>query len=200
MRTTLLKALVLSAAMTLLPLYGASGQAGVNAFGITKGQKASSLSVIKKIDALNYQISVPTPNPEFDMYIARVSPRSGVCRVSGIGKTHEDDRYGAATRAAFERLQGSLERKYGSFKNYDYLKAGSIWKDPQDFHMAILKKERSLTTFWDDEEGSNLPDGLDSIMLQANAVTSGPYVTVAYEFSNIGDCVAARQVQDDAGL
>jgi hypothetical protein len=164
------------------------------------GQTVSSLRVIKKIDEMDYEIQVPIPNPEFESYVARISPSSGVCRVSGLGKTHTNDRYGFETRSAFARLKASLGARYGSSKNYDFLNAGSIWNDPQDWHMALQKEERTLASFWSKEHESALPATISGIMLDTRAVSSGPYLALAYEFTNMTDCSARKQAQEEAGL
>jgi hypothetical protein len=33
-------------------------------------------------------------------------------------------------------------------KQFDFLETGSVWNDPGDWTMGLVKKERSLTDFW----------------------------------------------------
>jgi len=52
---------------------------------------------------------VPTPNPAFEFYRIKASPKQGVCRVSGVGYTIGGDRDGTKTRTAFNGLEKALK-------------------------------------------------------------------------------------------
>ena len=170
------------------------------AFGVAMGQPVSSLKVVKKLQGNTYEVEVPKPNSEFEEYIVMAAPNTGVCKISALGKTHLNDRYGSDVRSAFDHLHAALVVRYGTAKDFDFLRAGSIWNDPQDFHMGVLKKERTLTSFWDRDNGSTLPVQLTSIMLDTRAVSSGPYVALSYEFANFGKCKSVADSSNDAGL
>ncbi len=171
------------------------------AFGIRMGQATSTLKVLKHPTATIYEVAPPRPNDEFDSYMVVATPASGVCKVAASGKDIPDDNYGLEVRSHFDRFEAILNSKYGRGKKFDFLHAGSIWDEPNDFSMALKKKERSLSKFWDREEGSTLPLGLRSVSLQAKSVVMGTnYLSIVYEFDNLDSCMAAKQTADSTGL
>lgn len=170
------------------------------AFGVKMGAPLSSLHVLKNVTSNIYQISVTTPNSEFESYDVLAVPGFGVCKITGIGKTHEGDSYGSDIRSAFDELNSALTEKYGHPKSYDFLNAGSIWNDPKDFAMALKQNERHLTSFWSISEGANVPAG-ETIMLDAKGLgSSDTYLTLGYEFPNFEACKAKLDAADNSGL
>jgi hypothetical protein len=60
----------------------------------------------------------------------------------------------------------------------DRLKTGSIWHEPNEWTMAMLKNERDLAAFW---KWSN---GEGGIALEANVIAQdGAYLGLTYEFT-----------------
>ena len=177
-----------------------AGQDSRGAFGVRMGQPLSSLNVTKRFKDGDYEIVVPTPNSEFDFYSVRVTPTTGVCKLTAFGKTHTGDSCGTDVRSAFGRLHDVLVSRYGTAKDYDFLKDGSIWNEPRDFHMGGLKGERTLSSFWLARNGSTLPSQFSPIGLDVQAVDGGPYVVLNYEFSNFAKCKTIRDTSDNAGL
>lgn len=171
------------------------------AFGLSMGQPITSVPGAKKYGSITYTTTdVPKPNPEFDSYMISATPQTGICKVTGLGKTHLNDSYGTDTRAAFDRLHAALEAKYGPGKDYNFLKSGSIWNEARDWFMSVQKKERTLASFWSVENGSALPETIDSLAIDVRAVSSGPYIAISYEFKNFEKCLAMKADTDNAGL
>jgi hypothetical protein len=99
--------------------------------------------------------------------------------VSGLGKTHENDSYGTAAKAAFLGVKQALIARYGSSLDFDYLKSGALWDKPREWVWSIYKKERDLSSFWPRQVGASLPANIGSIMLEIRAVSSsGPYLAL----------------------
>lgn len=177
--------------------------ASAQAFGVQPGDPVSKHAGKRYEDSATlYEVSVPNPNPEFDLYMATAAPGVGICRVVGLGKTYENDEYGTSARAAYRRLKSALAARYGNSKEFDFLRAGAIWDEPREWVWSVYKKERSLSSFWDSQEGSNLPAGLTSVTLQTKSVnpSSGAYLTVTYEFDNLDRCDAVKDKADQRGL
>ena len=154
-----------------------------------------------KDSAYYYKISVPQPNGEFELYTVLATPQTGICTVTGLGKTHQNDGSGFATIAAFRRLKAALNERYGNSKDFDFLISGALWTKQNEWGWSIYKKERNLTSYWDSEERSNLPANVQSIVLDTKA--TGPndtYITLRYEFANFGKCKAIVDRADSSGL
>jgi len=172
-----------------------------SAFGISRGQSISTLKIVKKFDSSLYSVIPPAPNFEFESYTVLATPATGVCKISGIGKDHDDDAYGGASQSAFERLESALEEKYGNHKHYDFIRNGALWDEPREWVMAIKQNERFFASFWDAEESSNLPSGLNSISLELLATSSSSsYIKLTYEFSNFDQCKANFSKTDNNSL
>ena len=184
----------------ILLLAPAAAQAGP--FGVERGMPLSKLQVIKKEDQpFYYEIRVPSPHPNFETYIAVVTPEDGLCKITGIGKTLEGDADGTIARSVFNELHSALSAKYGNSKDFDFLHANSIWNEPNEWAMSLKQNERSLASFWDREEHSNMPPDLSGITLQAHAVSSnGTYVNVSYEFSNSAACSTRSEASKNSVL
>jgi hypothetical protein len=170
-------------------------------FGLEVGMPLAKLRVLESNGDGSYMVSVPQPHPAFDSYIAKVSPRFGLCKIVGLGKTLLNDAYGSQARQEFESLYGSLIAKYGTAKKYDFLNYKSIWNEPNDWAMAVHKKERSLSAYWDRDEGSNIPSEIYTIALHARSLSMDKtYITLNYELSNFEQCSAEQKSTADSAL
>jgi len=177
--------------------------ASAQAFGVQKGDPVSKHAGKRHNDsATMFVISVPDPNPEFELYVASAAPGVGICRVTGIGKTYKNDEYGTSAKAAYDRFKSALTSRYGNSKAFDFLRSGALWDEPREWVWSIYKDERTLSSYWDEEEHSNLPAGLLSVSLKARSVnpSSGAYLTVTYEFTNLEQCNAVERKADQRGL
>lgn len=171
--------------LAMAPTLAAAGP-----FGLTQGTPVSRLLVVKKLDGdYRYEVRVPTPLSEFDFYIATVTPGEGLCRVTAIGRTLENDSNGASARAVYTSLKNALDEKYGNSKAFDFVHLGALFDKPSEFAMAIFRNERSLSAFWDNQERSRLPADLSSIQLSVKALSSSKtYVNISYELGNFDAC------------
>jgi hypothetical protein len=130
-----------------------------------------------------------------------VTASQGLCKVGGIGRTIQSSSFGTEIHDEFDQLEEALEKRYGKHKAFDFLRAGSIWDDSQDWMMSLAKKERRLAAFWGSEWGSSTPQGLQAIALQAHALgPSRGYVNLAYEFENFDKCNTESRAVRDEGL
>ena len=145
--------------------------------------------------------SVPKPHSAFEEYIVQIGPTNGLCWIKAIGKTIKTNVYGSEVRSTFTDLKERLSANYGKSEDIDRLFPGSIWNEPQDWMMALLKKERLLFSSWDHESGATLNSELKSVGLVASALgTEEAYISLEYYFSNEKKCEAEIKKEEDGAL
>ena len=174
--------------------------ANAQAFGVGMGDPVSRHNGTGK-DGIDFRVTVPQPNSEFDFYSARATPVTGICRVVGFGNDHKNDAYGTSVRGAYKSLQSALNAKYGNNKSFDFLRTDALWNEDKEFVWSIFKNERTMSTFWDRGEGSQLPPNVRAINLRIVAVnSSAAYIVLSYEFDNYDKCEELSDKKDNAGL
>jgi len=185
----------------------ASFSAVAGPFGLSKGM---TLEEVKKYGAF---VSGDSPftytaktlsngHPDFEIYSIILTPQQGLCKIQAAGKDVKTSSFGSELKEKHNDLVKALSNKYGSpGNNFDFLRTGSIWKDPQDWMMALLKKERTLASYWSPPERTNLPDSVLSIQLEA-AASSGStgYIRLGYEFDNLDACIAVLKEKKNSNL
>jgi len=133
------------------------------------------------------------------MYIVRIHPKYGVYLIKAVGKEISTNGYGFALKSAFNDLLGSIEKTYGKYNKTDLLLPRSIWSDPDDFMMGLLKNERYLYAVWERKEGSNMPNDLETIAVMASALSgSRGYLTLEYYSTNYDKAKNEKQAQQDS--
>ncbi|WP_462183736.1 hypothetical protein [Acinetobacter baumannii] len=172
-------------------------------FGLKAGM---SLNEIKKFDAKPVELgdgnfiikNVPKPYDGFKDYVVKVSPTIGLCKVVGWGKPVKTSVYGDGLSSEFDSVKSGLTTKYGAPNgDYNFLRAKSIWSQPNEWMMGLYKEERILAATWEPKDS----DGVKNIMLKAKAKsTNEGYITVAYEFFNTESCYKEKKVKDISGL
>jgi hypothetical protein len=128
--------------------------------------------------------SVPKPYKSFIEYGVTISPAQGLLRISAFTDFIDTALDGTQLRDAFSSLKDQLQVPYGfPSKEFDYVKNDSLWKDPQDFMMGMLKHDRKLSCYWVADEKMPLKDSITAIALWANAKdTSTGMILLSYEF------------------
>lgn len=121
-----------------------------------------------------YQCStVPVPLGGVKTYLVLVN-NGKIARVHASGEIHENDDYGSKVRAEYDKLKDLLAKKYGNPQEYDFLRAGSIWKESKYFAMSLYTDQRVLESYW-------LLEGY-SIALKVQSLGSAEtYVVLSYE-------------------
>lgn len=191
-----------SAALSLLTV-SLPTAAHSQAFGVKMGMPVSAYAGRPSITGTKnvYDITVPQPNSEFEFYTAWATPQTGVCKVTGFGKDHVNDPYGASTKLAFSKLKSALQQRYGSSSDYDLLNPSSIWKEQNEWNWSIYKKDRNLASFWNVESEASLPSEISRVSLMALAIKpSAAFLKVSYEFSNFDKCNAIKDDAEASGL
>lgn len=170
--------------------------------GLTKQELKQAGVDLILIDGFIYSSpEAPAKNSAFSKYIYFVTDAAGLCRVIGETEVMDVNDFGSQARSRFDDLEKALTEKYGKSKSYKFVRAGSIWKSDSEFMMGLTKKERYHATTWSKEDGSTLPEGINSILLD---ITSNGYqkatVNLNYEFDNIEDCVKESKDKQNSSL
>lgn len=144
--------------------------------------------------------SVPQPHPDFARFQLFATPEHGLCKIIAISRSFDTSSFGDELKGKFKDLAAALASKYGEKKEYDYLKSGSLWTEPQYWMMGLLKKDRTLAAFWTSEK-KPMPDSITTISLEARAMsdTRGAIV-LTYDFTNIDSCLKAVTNDRDSAL
>lgn len=171
--------------------------------GLDMGMSFKALNMqlkLKKEGKYTYSAkSLPKGHSEFDEYRLLISPKHGLCKLSAF-KDVSTSVYGTELHSEFEHLERTLTSKYGQGKKFDFLRNGSIWKEPRDWMMGLLKDERFLMTVWELGE-RELPDNITSIKLKVFALsTDTAMIELGYEFKNSNDCHDWLSAQEDSVL
>jgi hypothetical protein len=185
----------------LFPLFLFAGPFG---FEIGKAIGDYPDVVFEKIEACNtcYQVkNVPAPNKLMELYSIRHTIKSGICFIKGLSKNIETSKYGVELNIKYNSVFQSLDNKYKSThgkEKINFLASGSIWNEPGDYMMALLKKERYMYTQWQAKDSSNK---ILKIFLLQNAINQEKgYLTIEYYGNNKKDCDAEDSADEADGF
>lgn len=172
-------------------------------FGLDMGMTLKDMGgKAEKVANGKYKLTtVPKPHSAFEAYVVQLAPKGGLCWIKAIGKDIPTSAYGIELKSAFNDMKGKLEKVYGKHETTDLLMPGSIWDEPNDFMMAMIKKERFLMAIWDNEKGSTFTDNIKKVGLIAlPAGRDKGYISVEYSFTNEKACEAELAAQEDGAL
>lgn len=144
--------------------------------------------------------SVPKGHLDFGGYQLIVTPAQGLCKIVAYSQVISTSVYGTELASKFSSLESALSSKYGKPKKFDFLKGGSIWKEPRDWMAGLLKKERILSSYWL-IKNLELPDSIRIIQLEAVAISrEEARIELLYEFKNFDQCRDWIKSQIDSAL
>ena len=172
-------------------------------FGLAMGMKLSEFKGLEARKERGTYVTkeVPKPHSAFVSYVLMFGPKTGLCKIIAFGEVVETSVYGMELRMAFDRLEERLKAQYGKHEKFDHLRAGSIWNEPKDFMMSLLKQERFLASYWSAKSGSMLKDSLPGIMLKTDVLTTEKaLLSVSYDFQNFQECVKELEAAEDDAL
>ncbi len=146
-----------------------------------------------------YEINPPNGHDMFESYLVQVSPKYGVVMIKAIGKDITTNGHGTQLKSAFNNLVASIERTYGKYEKIDYLLRGSIWDEPEDFMMGIVREDRYLLASWGNEAGSTLPADISLIGVVVSASSSSKgWINLEYYSPNKELADNEKQAEQDA--
>lgn len=131
--------------------------------------------------------SAPKPHPNFERYLIKYHESTGTCFLQGTGKDIETNVYGTSLKSTMEKLQSQVSSVYGEpVENLDSLFPGSIWDEPDDYMMSLLKDERIRLIKWEADKDQY---GFDEIYLGAYALSrDSAYVNIEYYYPSNEKC------------
>jgi hypothetical protein len=158
-------------------------------FGFTYGETRKQViaevgqSNVLKSDEYSIKVSTaPKSHPGFEAYLLLFSPTKGLLKIVAIGKNIETNNAGEQLQETFHKTESSLNEIYGTPKTLDYLHAGSIWNEPRDWMMGIVKKDRVLFSMWETGEKVRA-EHISAVILEVDALDSETgYLRLIYEF------------------
>lgn len=168
-------------------------------FGISFGSKPSNYGCTKFSDAPGIYIckNVPKPHSFFETYMVQASQSQGICLVKGVGKTIQDSGHGGLIRDQMELLEKQLESVYGKkTETGDLLLRGALWKEPNEWLMAIYKNQRYFAFIWEQPN-----EEIRSIYVAANSLGSDKgYVVLEYYGYSHDACKAELNISEADSL
>ena len=140
--------------------------------------------------------TVPRPHPAFEFYLLIFSPKDGLLKISAYGNDIKTNGFGASVRTSFIEIRDAISQTYGQPEfTSDFLRSGSIWKEPEDWMMGLLKEERILAALWE----KALPNRIHGIGLEAVALsTEEGFLRLGYEFDGWHEYVEAKKKEAGA--
>lgn len=191
---------MLAASLCLLSAVANAGQ-----FGLERGESVEAIRAkVKLTETRPYLFeagALPNGHPAFDDYRLLITPPHGLCKIMAFTPAISSDAYGESVQSKFSNLYGALQSKYGSNRKFDFLRVGSIWREPRDWMMGLKNKERTLAAYWDREEKSELPDDLVGIVLEVFGIDSRTaMISLTYSFSNADECAEWARNQENSSL
>jgi hypothetical protein len=161
-------------------------------FGVEMGANIASLNSCAPLEKKGVFkcTSVPKPHQDFEFWIVKHHPSTGVCFIKGVGADIKNDRYGSGLRSKADELAKQVAKTYGPpTTSNDFIRSGALWKDANEWTMALTKKERFYDKFWTSDEGFRGKNHVKSVLISADGGGSDSgWVSVMFEYDNINEC------------
>jgi hypothetical protein len=146
-----------------------------------------------------YMVKPQKSHPSFSVYTVSIDENVGLYDIQALTINIPTSVYGTQLKTVFQSVLESLERTYGKGEVSDYLYRGSIWNEPRDWMMSLIKKERVLLAAWKKESETNLPDDIETIVIAATALGEDTgSVFINYVFVNAAAVAKALQEELDS--
>jgi hypothetical protein len=167
------------------PAHGVAQQQRTAPFGLHPGMTVDQIktavgeqnvSPIPNSKGVYLLSSVPEKAEFFDNFFVAVSSKRGLAKL-GAGFSFKSNRSGQQVRENFQKVESLLIGKYGKpTDHHDYVHAGAIFREDDEFMAALLQGERELRSFWKLDDGTLL-------LLEAKAHDSTTaLISLTYEF------------------
>jgi len=196
----MVQSLLKSALMIFTFVFSATA-VSAQAFGIEMSKPLSELEVTDDLGDGFFIVVAPRPHSEFESYVVVATDETGVCMVRGVGKDHDNDRFGLSVRDSYSSLRSALKKRYGKYERVEFLRSGALWDDSDEWVMSIRQNERAHQAVWEEKSGSELSAGLKDIILEVSATSSDTsWIALQYRFDNMDECDRILAEQDESGL
>ena len=174
---------------------------GEGIFGLKKGMSINEIRTLDFGDIKQhpdnpdvYMINEPKKPKDVTLVQLFVTPPNGLLKIGFIWSI-KTNVYGDGIRQKFDELHDILTKKYGKGKRYDYLKHDSIWDEPKDWMMGLLKEERRLVWFSDITDSNK--QTLTGIALEAQAFSrEKAALYLKYEFQGFSEYMEKKEAEE----
>ncbi len=190
--------------LTILSLFPVISFAGPFGFDIGKNLDHYPRATFTKMENSNVKYRVenpPTPNKSMELYVVYETEESGICFIKGMSVNITTSAYGTSLITKYNSVADAVDSKYGAtYKKEvtDFLSYGSIWDEPNDYMMSLLKGERYAYISWKAKDKAN---PIESIYLaQAALDTETGYFSIEYYGNNKEICDAEENKSDSEGF
>ena len=170
-------------------------------FGLEMGKKFEDYPSVtfKKMEGTSYQvINIPIPNRLMSAYLVAYTEKTGICFIKAVSKNITTSQYGTELNTQYNSISDALTKKYlGAYtkEKNNFLQSGSIWNEPRDYMMALVKKERYMITSW--EAKSNSSDVAEIFLAQKALSQEEGYLILEY-YGRGWDYCQKETKKDDA--
>jgi hypothetical protein len=172
-------------------------------FGFRPGMSRSEVlnlvgdSAVKKIEGVSVpddQLmlnTAPKPHPEFDVYGLLFSDKRGLVKLTALGHNIQTNDYGTQVHSEFLQIRDAVAKTYGEPKTYDFVESDSLWREPRDWMMSLVKTDRTLAASWLFTPSSNR---IEAILLEAIAhSTDNGILRLTYQFEGFKEYAESRE-------
>jgi hypothetical protein len=200
-----MKKFTLSIAMlSMLCISLFAGPFGIE-FGMTL-EDVKNVATVKtqgKLHNFMYFITPSKASTFFDDYRIMVSPKFGVFEIQAYGNIINSDEYGEKIRDEFEKVKVLVSKTYGPpTDTFDFLKVGSIWKEPREWLIALRKDERVYGCYWmNNKKDTNLPEPLEVVYLGIhflNDYDNKCYLVLTYQPSWFSEAIEDAEAEESS--
>lgn len=116
----------------------------------------------------------------------------------------QNDRHGDSALTKWRGIYDALTAKWGkAAKDFDFLKAGSIWKDHQDYAMSLHQNERRRASYWArlgiSKTGAAHQNGVAIALTITGSSSTTTKLTLAYEDEGLSEQREMETEENEAG-
>ena len=150
-------------------------------FGLEMGWTKQDL-IANNVDILleegnAFLVDPPSPHSSFSTYLLVIDSDFGLYFIIATSDEINTSGNGRQLLSKYNDIKDQLISSYGDPTNdINKLDYGSIWDEPQDFMMSLLRGERTIGCDWIDEDNDNMKI---TLMPMADSSTSGT-ITLIY--------------------
>ena len=160
-------------------------------FGIVMGQQIDTLKAEKTSKEFTYMVTPPKTHAEMEAYVVIATPGQGVCSVRGIGINHANDAFGFKIKDIAASIRKQVNATYGLSTLNDFLEPGSIWREANEWAIAVSKDERAYQFTWGKKTGPVISNNVVEILETVGAADRDTtYLTLQFRFNNYKLCKA----------
>jgi hypothetical protein len=165
-------------------------------FGVIMGSEPDSYPGCRAGSRSGYYncTTLPRPRPDIEEYVLESWLGTGVCFVKGWTGSIPTDSFGTELRMRVDEMARQLGQIYRIGNKRDMLLTGSIWNEPREWMMGLLKKERMYSYFWEGKGDISLKGDVIKAYVGASPLASDRgYVVVEFYFRNNPACDQAER-------